>query len=58
MYLEAVTDLEVLLAAYLNVIFVKPKKTHDSLNILTRFKTLHIYKNINDLIFNLINKHL
>jgi hypothetical protein len=37
MYLEAVNDLDVLLAAYLNVIFVKPKKTHDSLNILTRF---------------------
>lgn len=33
-------DLERFLAAYLNVIFIKPKTTHEGLHILTKFDSI------------------
>ena len=39
-FLSCQISLEKFLAAYLNIIFVKTKKTHDGLNILTKFKAV------------------
>ena len=38
--MAAQTSLEKFLIAYLNIIFIKTKKTNDGLNILSRFKSV------------------
>ena len=39
-FVNARTDLEKFLGAYLNVLFAKTRKTHDGLSILTKFKPI------------------